>query len=253
MRYFGTNTKMFSTSKQTEEYIIRFAGLIADLNPENVTLFVIPSFTSLERAVKAAEGSNLVIGAQNVGWEAQGQFTGEISVPMLQEIGVTLAMIGHSERRKIFHEADIDVEKKVSFTARNGLTTLLCVGESMEQKRYGITKEILATQLKIGLHSLPSELAKTNLWIAYEPVWSIGVDGVPADKSYVDEMHGYIKEVLCELYGKNTALTIPVLYGGSVNNENARGLMSECNVDGLFIGRSAWDAHNFNKIIRTVL
>lgn len=250
--YMGTNTKMYKTAEETEKYIRELAELTEDISPDILQRFVIPSFTSLDKAVKASKGF-IQIGAQNVGWEESGQFTGEISPVMLQEQGVDLVMIGHSERRHIFHETDFEEEKKVTCALQHGFTVLLCIGETALQQEYHISCEVLAEQLKIGLKHAPPERAKSKLWIAYEPVWAIGVNGTPAEPSYVEEIHQSVKNVLTGLFGSEIASQIPVLYGGSVSNENAVELIRLPAVDGLFVGRSAWDAENFNKIIRKSL
>ena len=135
----------------------------------------------------------------------------------------------------------------------HGFRTLLCIGETKEQKDYRISREVLAMQLKIALRNISPEDAKRHLWVAYEPVWAIGVNGIPADENYANEMHREIKACLAEIFGEETALQIPVLYGGSVNKENAVKLIRQPDIDGLFIGRSAWDAENFNSIIRMAM
>ena len=249
--YFGTNTKMYKTIKDTTSFLTRLDELTKDISRDDIQLFVIPSYTSLPAAAELPLQERILIGAQNMGWEDQGQFTGEISPVMLDEIGIRLVMIGHSERRHVLRETDFDEEKKVRKAIDHGMTALLCIGETGEEKDYGLSPEVLRTQLKVGLHSLKEEDVK-NLWVAYEPVWSIGVNGTPASKEYAEEMHIVIRDTLVELFPEN-GKDIPVLYGGSVNPENCLGLISQEHVDGLFIGRSAWDADNFNKIIRSVL
>ena len=249
--YIGTNTKMFKTPGEAAEHVEKLAALTQDLRGPELTLFVIPSFTSIERCVAAAAGQ-VRIGAQSIGWEERGQFTGEISPLMLKEVGAQLAMIGHSERRHVFHETDEEEEKRVRCAAEHGFTTLLCIGETGEDKAYNCGREMLARQLKIGLHSLAPELARKYLWVAYEPVWAIGVNGVPADEGYADDMHAFIKQTLREIYGEEIGARIPVLYGGSVNPQNAPQLIAKPHINGLFIGRSAWDADNFSAIIHTV-
>lgn len=250
--YFGTNTKMFKTPSEACEHIRRLAELTRDIR-DRMHLFVIPSYTSLPSAVSAAEGTGICIGAQSMGWEERGQLTGEIAPPMLKEIGVSLVMIGHSERRHVLHETDLDEEKRVSCAVRNGMKTLLCVGETTEQKAYGISEETVRTQLKVALHSVTPEEARTCLWIAYEPVWAIGTTGVPATEQYAKRIHEVIRDTLNTLFGADIGLEIPILYGGSVNNENALRFIRQPEIDGLFIGRSAWDAENFNAIIREAL
>ncbi len=168
---------------------------------------------------------------------------------MLKETGTEIVEIGHSERRHVFGETDDMENKKVLCALEHDLTPLLCIGETADQKRLGLSDEVLRTQLKAGLYQVAEDKAKT-LMVAYEPVWAIGVNGIPASAEYVAEKHGVIRAALRELFGEETADEIPILYGGSVNNANATELIVLPNVDGLFIGRSAWEAENFNKIIR---
>ena len=181
-------------------------------------------------------------------WEDQGQFTGEISPLMLKELGLDLVMIGHSERRHVFGETDVEENKKVKAALNHGFTTLVCIGETAEEKKFGISAEVLRTQLKIGFHDVPAKQAN-NIWVAYEPVWSIGVNGTPASADYAEEMHKVIKNCLREIFGE-AADEIPVLYGGSVNPENANELIVQPSIDGLFTGCAAWDADKFNMLIR---
>ena len=173
-----------------------------------------------------------MLGAQNMCWEDEGQFTGEISPLMLQELGLDLVMIGHSERRHGFKESDYTENKKVRKALDSGFTTLLCVGETEQEKEFGISAEVLRTQLKIGLHGVLKEQIE-NIWIAYEPVWSIGVNGTPAPVDYAQAMHKVIKDCLEEMYGKE-GRNIPALYGGSVNPDNSNALIVQPDIDGLF-------------------
>ncbi len=250
--YLGTNTKMFKNIADTVSFLSELEDLTADIDKTKMELFVIPSFTALEAAKRTLSENHIKLGAQNMNWEEEGQFTGEISPLMLKEIGVQIIEIGHSERRHKFGETDEEEKKKVLTAIKHGFIPLLCIGETLEQKNYGISKEIIRIQLKIGLSEISKEQAQ-NIWIAYEPVWAIGVNGIPADENYADEMHAVIKETVMSLFGKEIGSDIPILYGGSVNIENAEKLIQKPNIDGLFIGRSAWQAKNFNTIIRSVL
>ena len=227
--YLGTNTKMYKTIAQTVEFLSGLRDRTADISREELELFVIPSFTTLERARQTVTPEQIHLGAQNMGWEQEGQFSGEISPVMLKEVGMELVMIGHSERRHVLGETD-----------------------EMENKKVHCADEVLRTQIKIGLHGVRAEDA-AKVWIAYEPVWAIGVNGVPATKEYAEEKHGVMRATLIELYGEEVGSRIPLLYGGSVNPENAPELIQRENIDGLFIGRSAWQADKFEAIIRTVL
>ena len=250
--YFGTNTKMYKTVQDTVEFVSSLQKLTADISREEMQLFVIPSYTAQKDANEVKDEQLIMIGAQNMGWEEQGQFTGEISPLMLQELGTDLGMIGHSERRYVFGETDEEENKKVICALNHGFRTLLCVGETEAQKEYGISEETIRIQLKKGLYGVTKEMAE-RLWIAYEPVWAIGVNGKPASKEYAEQIHVVIRKTLQELFGEETGSAIPVLYGGSVNPENAVGLSRMEHIDGLFIGRAAWQADNFNGIIRAVL
>ncbi|MDD4111652.1 MAG: triose-phosphate isomerase [Herbinix sp.] len=250
--YLGTNTKMYKTIADTVEFLKRLDDLTADISRDLLELFVIPSYTALDQARRTVKEEYIKLGAQNMCWEDEGQFTGEISPLMLKEIGINIIEIGHSERRHIMGETDDIEKKKVSTALRHGFTPLLCIGETLEQKNYKISDETLKIQLKIGLNEVSEQEAR-NIWIAYEPVWAIGVNGIPADEGYANEKHGIIKDTLVEMFGKEIASDIPVLYGGSVNPQNAEPLIKEESINGLFIGRSAWQADNFYKIIQSVL
>lgn len=243
---------MSKTLCETTAFLEELYQLTKDISREELELFVIPSFTTLESARQCVPRDMIRLGAQNIAWEERGQFTGEISPLMLSEIGIEIAEIGHSERRHILHETDEEENKKVLCALQHGFTALLCIGETGQQKEFGVADEVLRMQLKIGLNGVSPDLAK-NLWIAYEPVWAIGVAGVPASAEYAGEKHTLIRRTLRELLGEEYGSMVPILYGGSVNSKNAVELINVPDIDGLFIGRSAWDAKNFNGIIREVM
>lgn len=249
--YLGTNTKMYKTIADTVGFLTALSEKTVDLSRDHLELFVIPSFTTLKDARACVPESSITLGAQNMGWEDQGQFTGEISPLMLKEVGIAIVEIGHSERRHVLHETDEEENRKVLCALRHGFRPLLCIGETAEQKENNISDEILRIQLKVGLKGVPTDQAKA-LMVAYEPVWAIGVNGVPASADYVLKRHAEIRQTLCELFG-NTGNEVPILYGGSVNDGNCEELCVLDNTDGLFIGRSAWEAEHFNQIIRTVM
>lgn len=250
--YIGTNTKMYKTIPMTVEFLSELIRMTQDISRDDLELFVIPSYTTLFSAHKCINLDLIRLGAQNMGWEEQGQFSGEISPLMLKEVGVDIVMIGHSERRHILMETDEMENKRVKCALRNGLTPLLCIGETGAEKSLGLSDEVLRSQIKIGLNGISADAAQ-NLRIAYEPVWAIGTGGVPATKEYAEEKHGVIRACLCDLFGEEIGNSIPLLYGGSVNPQNAVELIKMDNIDGLFIGRSAWDAAQFNSIIRSVV
>ena len=249
--FFGSNLKMYKTAGETAAYLKRLQELTSDLDRERVQLFILPSYTALERAAKTVDQTMVRVGAQNMSWAEEGQFTGEISARMLEEFGLSLSMVGHSERRHTFLETDEEEGKKVAFGISRGFTMLLCVGETAEEKDSGIGREILRKQLILGCRDVKPE-DTDKLWIAYEPVWSIGVNGTPASAEYAEEIHGVIRDCLSELFPGRSE-RIPVLYGGSVNPGNAVELITKPSIDGLFVGRSAWDADKFNSLIRDAL
>ena len=249
--YFGSNLKMYKGVADTAAYLTALQRLTADLDREETELFILPSYTALPEAARVTDQRLIRLGAQNMGWEEEGQFTGEVSCRMLHELGIGMVMAGHSERRHVFHETDEDEQRKVRCALDHGMIPLLCIGETADDKRYGVSREVLATQLKIGLYGVTAEEA-ARVRVAYEPVWSIGVNGTPAEPSYAETMHASIKAVLRELFG-GAGSDIPVLYGGSVNPGNARALITLPSVDGLYVGRSAWQADAFNTLIRDAL
>lgn len=249
--YLGTNTKMYKTIADTVSFLTKLAQNTQDIPRDRLELFVIPSYTTLKDARACVPKASVTLGAQNMGWEDSGQFTGEISPLMLKEVGVEIVEIGHSERRHVLHETDQEENKKVLCALRHGFRPLLCIGETAEQKGFAVSDEVLRMQIKIGLHGVAVQDA-ARVMIAYEPVWAIGVSGVPAEPHYVAARHRTIRDTLLELFG-DAGQNVPILYGGSVNPDNCEGLIELDHVDGLFIGRSAWDADRFDGIIRQVL
>lgn len=247
--YFGTNLKMYKNISDTLAYLQKLEDevRIRGIDCEKTQLFVIPSYLSLPVASEAFKDSPFLLGAQNMAWEEEGQFTGEISPLMLQELSLDMVMIGHSERRHIFRERDVEENKKVLSALDHNFISLLCIGETAEEKDFGISDEVLRSQIKIGLHGV-SKQDLSKVWIAYEPVWAIGVNGKPASIDYAGEKHRVIFDCLSELFG-DCAQDIPILYGGSVNPQNATKLILDPHIDGLFVGRSAWDGQKFAKLI----
>lgn len=249
--YFGSNFKMYKNIQATNEYLEAITKATNDINRNEVQFFFIPSFTSLESASKSPVRNSFMLGAQNMCWEEEGQFTGEISPLMLKELGLDLVMIGHSERRHGFGEDDYTENKKVRKALDCGFTTLLCVGETLQEKEFGISAEVLRTQIKVGLHGVTKEQLP-KIWIAYEPVWSIGVHGTPAPVDYAQKMHKVIKDCLAEMFGEK-GREIPALYGGSVNMENCNALIVQPDIDGLFTTRTAFQVENFSKLIHDAI
>ena len=249
--YFGSNLKMYKGISATREYLQKLVENTKDISRDDIELFIIPSYTTLQTATSCCNREFVRLGAQNMCWEDQGQFTGEISPCKLEEKGLDLEMIGHSESRHVIGESDVEENKKVKAALSHGFKTLLCIGETAEQKEYGISAETLRSQLKIGFYGVSPEECK-NIWVAYEPVWSIGVNGTPASADYAEAMHKEIKTALYEIFGEKSE-EIPVLYGGSVNPGNAESLIVQPSIDGLFVGRAAWDADKVDTLIRDAM
>jgi triosephosphate isomerase len=247
----GTNLKMNKNIRETVTYLNDLEVRTKDISRDRLELFVIPSYTSLSEASKSVNRRLIKLGAQNMCWEEQGQFTGEISPLMLQELGLDIVEIGHSERRHVFGENNADENKKVICALNHNFTALLCVGETLEDKNQNISDEVLRIQLKIGFSGV-SKSYLNKIYVAYEPVWAIGVNGIPASAEYASEKQQVIKDTLAEIFGEE-GRQIPVLYGGSVNIDNAIDLIAQPAIDGLFVGRYAWKADQFDKLIRIVL
>lgn len=250
--YFGTNTKLSKTDGETLLYLEQLVEETKDIGRDAVQMFVIPSFTVLARAHELLASSGILLGAQNMCTAERGQFTGEVSPLSLRENGVTIAEIGHSERRHLFGETDDEERQKVSAAVRHGLQPLLCIGETVREKELGIADEILSIQLKVGTGALPPEEA-VRLMVAYEPVWAIGTQGVPAPPEYVSARHRHIRGILTSLFGYGVGGDIPILFGGSVDSHNAPDYIRLPHVNGLFVGRSAWTAKGFSGLIRQTL
>ncbi|WP_404455075.1 triose-phosphate isomerase [Oceanobacillus kapialis] len=244
--WIGTNWKMTKTLKEGLAYTEELNELSKKVS-SNIELFIIPSHTALIPIHELTSKSRIHIGAQNMHWEEEGAYTGEVSPRMLEEIGIDMIELGHSERRQYYNENDREINKKVHAGLSHGFTPLVCIGENLEQKNNNISKEVLAAQLKVCLKDVTKEEV-TKVMVAYEPVWAIGENGIPADATYVAEAHAFLRQQLVELYGE-TGAKIPLLFGGSVNLENFMEYIKIEDVNGLFIGRAAWNMDSFKQIL----
>lgn len=207
-----------------------------------------PPFTALAAVAEVLAGSPIGLGAQNCHWEAGGAFTGEVSPAMLAELGCRLVIVGHSERRQHFGETDAQVNRKVRAALAHGLAPLLCVGESADERRQGLTFTVVEGQLRAGLGEVsPDDLGRCI--VAYEPLWAIGT-GVNATPAQASEVHGYLRGLLSELASKETAQAIRILYGGSVKADNAGDLCREPEIDGALVGGASLQAQSFTGIVR---
>ena len=239
------NWKMNKTPAETTALINEMKPLVAGADCKVV--LCVP-FVDIDAAVKAAAGSNIEIGAENVHFKANGAYTGEISAEMLTACGVKYVVIGHSERRQYFGETDQTVNLRTLAALNAGLTAIVCVGETLEQRELGYTETLLKFQTKMALTNVTAEQLK-NVIIAYEPVWAIGT-GVTATADQADEGNGFVREALAEVYGKEVAATVTVQYGGSMNAKNADELLAKINVDGGLIGGASLKAEDFSIIVK---
>lgn len=246
----GTNWKMNKTLAEATQYTNELTEIIK--NYSQLDFFIIPPYTHLWKIKELIDAniSALKLGAQNMHYEDEGQFTGEISPVMLAEIGIDIVELGHCERRQYFNESDETVNLKTLAALTHGFIPLVCIGEKMNDRTFGVSKEMLAKQLKIALKGVPAD-AIGKFWIAYEPIWAIGVNGIPAETPYVEEIHDFLRSVLIDLYGPS-GKDVPLLFGGSVNIKNASEYAQLKNVDGLFIGRSAWQTDLFEELMVSV-
>ncbi len=211
-------------------------------------VLVCPPFLALSAVREALEGSQVRLGAQDVHWEGKGAFTGEVSPAMLKDVGCTAAILGHSERRHIMGETNEMVNKKVKACLASGLLPLLCVGELLEERNMGVTREVVERQITKGLDGLgPDDVAKTV--IAYEPVWAIGT-GKTATPRQAEEVHHYIRKLVTQKSGEAVGQGIRILYGGSVSPDNVKDLMAEEDIDGALVGGASLKVDSFLKIVR---
>lgn len=225
------NWKMHYTIDEAVKLVEELKPLVKDAKCEVV---VCPTFVCLDAVKKAVEGTNIKVGAQNMHFEENGAYTGEIAPSMLVELGVKYVIIGHSERRQYFAETDETVNKKTLKAIEHGLVPVVCVGESLEEREQGVTIDLVRLQTKIALKDVKAEDAK-KVVIAYEPIWAIGT-GRTATSAQAEEVCAAIREVIAEVYGQEVADEVRVQYGGSVNGGNANELFNMGNIDGGLVG-----------------
>src|SRR2546425_653598 len=236
-------------SKTRAETRAFFDALIPEIqNVEHCDIVVAPPFTALAAAVDETEGTRVEISAQDVHWEKEGAFTGEISAGMLTEVGCTYTIIGHSERRQYFGETDETVEKKVQAAIAGGLKAIVCVGEKLPERDAGQAIEVVRRQVRNGLGRL-TQTDLSNIIVAYEPVWAIGT-GRTATPDIAAEMHAEIRKTFAEIYNDAAAGALRILYGGSVKPDNISALMKEEDIDGALVGGASLDPASFAAIIK---
>jgi triosephosphate isomerase len=241
--YIAGNWKMHKT---VSESVALAKDLKDKLSGCGEKLLVAPAFTALAAVSEVLKGSNILLGAQNMGPEEQGAHTGEVSVLMLEDLGVEAVILGHSERRHGYLESDELINKKMLLALKHGLQPILCVGETLEEREGGRLEDLIGIQLRKGLEGVDASALK-KVTIAYEPVWAIGT-GRTATPEDADAVHAYIRKVLSGLYGEAAAKALCIQYGGSVKAENAAALMAKPNIDGALVGGASLKADTFVPI-----
>ena len=243
--FIAGNWKMFKTVHETTVYVKELRSMVKDVN--DVDIVVAPPFTSVHAAAEAARNTNVSVSAQNMSPEREGAFTGEVSGSMIKEAGAEYVIIGHSERRTLFGEADATVNRKTIAAIAMELTPLVCIGETLDQRERNETFDVLDRQVKAGFDSLTGDQIAA-LVIAYEPVWAIGT-GRTATPEQAGEAHAHIRSRLRQWFGADAADQCIVLYGGSVKPDNIRDLMAQPDVDGALVGGASLDVRAFCDII----
>jgi triosephosphate isomerase (TIM) len=240
------NWKMHKDLSESQNLISK---LINELRKEDVNcdIIICPPFTSLSEAAGLVKNTKVKLGAQNMHYEDKGAFTGEVSAAMLKSVGCEYVILGHSERRAIFSESDEMINKKIKKALGSGLRPIFCIGETLQQRESGTMNDVIKRQVTDGLqHVSTGEMEK--IIIAYEPVWAIGT-GVTATPQQAQEVHVYVRQLINNIFGDDTAEKLIIQYGGSVKPDNAAELLSQSDIDGALVGGACLEADSFLKII----
>ena len=245
-KLMAANWKMYKTPDQAREFFRDFLPLVEDHARDEIV--VCPPFVNLPAAVESAGGSNVAVGSQDMYWEKEGAFTGEISSGMLVAVGCTHVILGHSERRQYFGETDDTVNLKLKAALEAGLTPIVCVGEVLEEREAGLTEDVLRRQCLRAFHAISGKKA-AKLVVAYEPVWAIGT-GKTATPQLASAAHQLIRVEAAKAFGEELASSLRILYGGSVKPENAKELMAEEEIDGALVGGASLDPKAFAAIVK---
>lgn len=238
------NWKMNKNPEEAKKYLEEFIPLVKDADAE---VILCAPYLDLKCMVKHASGSNVKIGAQNMHWEETGAYTGEISGSMLKSIGVEYVIIGHSERRQYFAETDETVNKKIKAAFANELKPIVCVGETLDEREQGKTKEVITAQTRLALEGLTKEQVENTI-IAYEPIWAIGT-GKTATSEDANNSVKEIRDEICKIYGQNTSDRVIIQYGGSVKPANAKELFNTSDIDGALVGGASLKPEDFAAIV----
>jgi triosephosphate isomerase (TIM) len=244
-KFIAGNWKM---NKTIAESVAFAKELVTAFSGQKIKIMIAPPFTALSEVGKAIKGSNILLGAQNMAQAESGAFTGEISPLMLKDVGVSVVILGHSERRHVYLETDELINKKVKLALAQGMDVILCVGETLAEREKGITEKIVETQVREGLKGVAkTEMKKVT--IAYEPVWAIGT-GKNATPEDANAVHAYIRKVITGLYDAAAAAGLIIQYGGSVKPDNVKSLMNMENIDGALVGGASLTAANFVPLVK---
>ncbi len=243
--FIAANWKMYKTVHDAVVYIKEFRNLVKDI--ADAEIVIAPPFTAIHAAAEAARNSNIGIAAQDMHWEREGAFTGEVGAAMIKEAGAEYVIIGHSERRRLFHETDASVNRKAVAALAAGLTPIICIGETLEERERAETMAVLDRQIKDGLDAITGDQVG-SLVIAYEPVWAIGT-GRNATPAQANEAHAHIRSRLRQWFGGPAADQCHVIYGGSVKPDNTRDLVALPDVDGALVGGASLEVRGFFDIV----
>ena len=243
--FIAGNWKMFKTVQEAVVFTKELRILVKDVT--DVEIVVAPPFTAIHAVAEAARNTNIGVSSQDLYWEREGAFTGEVSPAMVYEAGARYAIIGHSERRRLFGETDATVNRKTSAALQIGLTPIVCVGETLEERESGAMPAVLDRQIKDGLDHFTAEQV-AELVLAYEPVWAIGT-GRNATATQAGEAHAHIRQRLRQWFGGDAAERCHVIYGGSVKPDNIKELVPEPDVDGALVGGASLDVASFASLV----
>lgn len=240
------NWKMNKTTREAMELANGIKRELSQIN--DIVIVICAPFTALDEVSEVLYESNIAIGAQNMHWQNSGAFTGEISGPMLKDLNCSFVILGHSERRQLFHETDEDINKKTKAALEHKLVPIVCVGETLKEREDNKTFQVIESQIVNSLKDLSLEdIGK--IVIAYEPVWAIGT-GKTASPQQAQEVHAFIRDILKKKYSKEKAETITILYGGSVKPSNTKELMQQKDIDGGLIGGASLEIKSFCEIVK---
>jgi triosephosphate isomerase (TIM) len=245
------NWKMYKTAAEALAMVNTLKHELVGVSEADVDVVVCPPFTALYAVGTLLQGSTIKVGAQNIHWEKEGAFTGEISAPMLKELGVTYAIVGHSERRQFFGETNEGVNKRAKAALASGIRPIVCVGETLAQREAGQTEVVVRDHVASGLAGFTKD-AMLDTVIAYEPVWAIGT-GKTATPAQAQEVHAFIRELLAAMFDSTVAAKVRLQYGGSVKSANAKELLGQPDIDGALVGGASLEAKGFAEIIKASL